>query len=69
MKLDDKTENENLKKQNKQLCSLLADMCCQADEDTPAEYRTEHFRSAMTDGYDYLKKIGYLKPTLSNTTP
>ena len=54
MKLDDKTENENLKKQNKQLCSLLADMCCQADEDTPAEYRTEHFRSAMTDGYDYL---------------
>ena len=33
MKLDDKTENENLKKQNKQLCSLLADMCCQADED------------------------------------
>jgi len=61
MKLDDKTENENLKKQNKQLCSLLANMCCQADEDTPAEYRTEHFRSAMTDGYDYLKEIKYLK--------
>jgi hypothetical protein len=61
MKLDDKTENENLKKQNKKLCALLADMCCQADEDTPGEYRTEHFRSAMTDGYDYLKEIGYLK--------
>lgn len=69
MKLDDKTENENLKKQNKKLCELLADMCCQADEDTPAEYRTEHFRSAMTDGYDYLKEIGYLEPTLANTTP
>ena len=69
MKLEDKTENENLKKQNKQLCSLLADMCCQADEDTPAEDRTEHFRSAMTDGYDYLKEIGYLESTLANTTP
>jgi hypothetical protein len=41
-------------------------MCCQADEDTPAEYRTEHFRSAMTDGYDYLEEIGYIKKEENN---
>ena len=56
MKLDDKTENENLKKQNKKLCALLADMCCQADEDTPSSSRTEHFRSAMDRAYEYLEK-------------
>ena len=47
--------------QNTQLADHLASMCCQADEDCPAEYRTEHFRSTMDDAYDYLKKIGYLK--------
>jgi len=36
-------------------------MCCQADEDTPSEYRTEHFRSTMDDAYEYLEKIGYFK--------
>ena len=46
--------------QNTQLADHLASMCCQADEDCPAEYRTEHFRSTMDDAYDYLKKIGYL---------
>jgi hypothetical protein len=47
--------------QNTQLADHLAAMCCQADEDCPAEYRTEHFRSTMDDAYDYLKEIGYLK--------
>ena len=59
MKLDDKTENENLKKQNKQLCSLLANMCCQADEDTPAEYRTEHFRNALNKAVEFLEESGW----------
>ena len=27
-----------------------AAMCCQADEDCPAEYRTKHFRSTMDAG-------------------
>ena len=45
----------------KKLAAHLAAMCCQADEDCPAEYRTEHFRSTMDDAYDYLKEIGYLK--------
>ena len=40
--------------QNTQLADHLASMCCQADEDCPAEYRTEHFRSTMDDAYDYL---------------
>ena len=50
-----------LAKQNTQLADHLPAMCWQADEDCPAEYRTEHFRSTMNDAYDYLKEIGYLK--------
>ena len=53
------TENETLKnrlaelsKQNTILADHLANMCCQADEDTPSEYRTEHFRSTMDDAYE-----------------
>jgi hypothetical protein len=60
------TENETLKnrlaelsKQNTILADHLANMCCQADEDTPSEYRTEHFRSTMDDAYEYLEKIKY----------
>ena len=41
------------------LSELLADMIEQADEDTPSEYRTKHFRNTMTRGIDYLKKIGF----------
>jgi len=62
------TENETLKnrlaelsKQNTLLADHLASMCCQADEDTPSEYRTEHFRSTMNDAYEYLEKINYFK--------
>ena len=47
--------------QNTQLADHLASMCCQADEDCPAEYRTSHFRNTMNAAYDNLKEIGYLK--------
>ena len=54
--------------QNTKLADHLAAMCCQADEDCPAEYRTEHFRSTMDDAYDYLKEIGWLKWRELSTT-
>ena len=52
---------EDLENKVKTLSHHLANMCCQADEDTPSEYRTEHFRSTMDDAYEYLEKIGYFK--------
>jgi hypothetical protein len=52
---------EDLENKVKTLSDHLAGMCCQADEDTPSEYRTEHFRSTMDDAYEYLEKIGYFK--------
>jgi len=48
-------------KEHKQLQEALATMCSNADEDCPPEFRTEHFRSAITNGYDLLKKVGYFK--------
>ena len=50
-----------LSKQNTTLADHLASMCCQADEDTPSEHRTKHFRSTMNDAYEYLEKINYFK--------
>ena len=62
------TDNEKLKsriaelsKQNTLLADHLANMCCQADEDTPSEYRTRHFRNTMDGAYEYLEKINYFK--------
>jgi hypothetical protein len=52
---------EGLEKKVLTLCDLLSQMCCNADEDTPSEYRTRHFRDAMNEAYEYLEKIGYLK--------
>jgi len=52
---------EDLENKVKTLSDHLAGMCCQADEDTPSEYRTKHFRSTMDDAYEYLEKIGYFK--------
>ena len=52
---------EDLENKVKTLSHHLANMCCQADEDTPGEYRTEHFRSTMDDAYEYLEKINYFK--------
>ena len=37
--------------------TLLQEMVTQADEDTPSEYRTEHFREAMTDSINFLNSI------------
>ena len=50
-----------LVEEHKQLQEALAIVCSNADEDCPLEYRTEHFRSAITDGYDLLKKVGCFK--------
>jgi hypothetical protein len=55
------TKKGNMTDKEKLLADHLAAMCCQADEDCPAEYRTEHFRSTMDDAYEYLEKIGYFK--------
>ena len=65
-KLDDtfvkqKSIANRLVEEHKQLQEALAIVCSNADEDCPLEYRTEHFRSAITDGYDLLKKVGYFK--------
>ena len=59
--LENIKELDTLENKVKTLSSLLANMCCQADEDTPSEHRTEHFRSAMDDAYEYLEKINYFK--------
>ena len=50
-----------LVEEHKQLQEALATVCSNADEDCPLEYRTEHFRSAITDGYALLKKLGFFK--------
>ncbi len=55
------TKKENMTDKEKLLADHLAAMCCQADEDCPAEYRTEHFRNTMDGAYEYLEKIGYFK--------
>ena len=33
---------------------LLSEMVCQADEDTPSEYRTKHFRQQMDECIDFI---------------
>ena len=52
---------EDLENKVKILSDHLAGMCCQADEDTPSEYRTRHFRETMDEAYEYLDEIGYFK--------
>jgi hypothetical protein len=37
---------------------LLSDMVEQADQDTPSDYRTDHFRTAMDDCVEHLIKKG-----------
>ena len=59
--LENINQIEDLEKKVLTLSSLLSQMCCHADEDTPAEYRTKHFRSTMDKSYEYLEEIGYLK--------
>ena len=52
---------DDLENKVKTLSHHLANMCCQADEDTPSEYRTRHFRNTMDGAYEYLEKINYFK--------
>ena len=51
------TDKEKLEK----ALELLSDMVQQADEDCPGDYRTEHFRSTMTDCVDFLVEEGIWK--------
>ena len=47
-----KTYKEKLQ----QAIYLLDDMITQADEDTPIECRTKHFRQCMNDCIDFIDK-------------
>lgn len=46
----------SLKEKLEQAINLLDDMVRQADEDTPGEYRTRHFRECMNECNDFLDK-------------
>ena len=59
--LENKEQKKEMKSVITTLSTLLANMCCNADEDTPSEYRTRHFRDAMNEAYEYLEEIGYLE--------
>jgi hypothetical protein len=61
MKNDKIIDINELSRQNEQLQNALAEMCANADEDCPSEYRTEHFRLAMKDAYTLLEKLNYFK--------
>jgi hypothetical protein len=52
---------KKLMKEHHRLQQALANMLVNADEDCPSHNRTEHFRSAMKDGYSLLRKIGYFE--------
>lgn len=43
------------KKKFKTCRNLLQDLAQNADEDCPAEYRTDHLRTALTDSLEFLK--------------
>ena len=45
-----------IKEKLKQAIYLLDNMVTQADEDTPSEYKTKHFRQCMDDCIDFLDK-------------
>jgi len=47
------TEKEN------EICNMLAWVCCHADEDCPAEYRTKHFRNALDRAVEFLEESGW----------
>lgn len=46
----------SIKEKLEQAINLLDDMTRQADEDTPSEYRTRHFRECMNECNDFLDK-------------
>jgi len=45
-----------IKEKLEEAINLLGDMVIQADEDTPSECRTKHFRQCMDDCIDFLDK-------------
>ena len=58
------TISDNMKKkkwtsEENKLASMLAWVCCHADEDCPSEYRTKHFREHLKEAVDYLENSGW----------
>lgn len=47
-------EKKELEEKLEKTLMLLADMVEQADEDTPGDYRTKHFRTVMDESIDWL---------------
>jgi hypothetical protein len=41
-----------------ELLDTLSQVACNADEDCPSEYRTEHFRESLKDAFKLLKREG-----------
>jgi hypothetical protein len=51
--------NKKIKKKTfDKVVNLLHDLFEQADQDTPSEYRSRHFRDTMTDVEEMLIKLG-----------
>jgi len=46
-------------KRENEICDMLAWLACHADEDCPAEYRTEHFRNALNKAVEFLDSSGW----------
>ena len=55
---DNMTRKKWTDKEN-EICTMLAWVCCHADEDCPSEYRTKHFRIALKKSIDYLDNSGW----------
>ena len=58
------SRKDNMKKkkwtsEENKLASMLAWVCCHADEDCPSEYRTKHFRQHLKEAVDYLENSGW----------
>ena len=58
------SRRDNMKKkkwtsEENKLASMLAWVCCHADEDCPSEYRTKHFREHLKEAVDYLENSGW----------
>tara|TARA_R100000655_G_scaffold1785_3_gene6777 strand:- start:2079 stop:2249 length:171 start_codon:yes stop_codon:yes gene_type:complete len=41
---------------------VLVNLVCQADQDCPVEYRTDHFTESLQDAYDFINKEGKKDP-------
>jgi len=52
-------KKETWTNEENKLASMLAWMCCHADEDCPSEYRSKHFSSHLDDAVEYLEKSGW----------